>query len=369
MWLVIRLLVAIAAGIVKILANRWRGKPDGEVGGRATYQSVSKTKRGDITGFRLGICLDSGIVFDLHEETNADRFFKDLGLSQELRTGDDTFDHRIYVACDHLGFHDLLMQEPRVRAAIAVLFDAGFGAIRSDGKVISTKRSAIAAPTPEDFAPLVELADALACLEDKEGARTRMPRRFAIRFAIVEAVVWTLFGYAASSWIGLSLDLGWHYFEYGQLVLLGAMASAVVIAVLFGLIVLFLRGSSRGHRILVECAILLVLAVPVTGVAIISDVNSHSKGAPPIMVECGIVSKDKVVRRRRKGGTTTSYYLNLAPPTHQPVGFEAPRRVQVGSGDFQDAEPNGVLVLEIEPGALGIPWIAERTVRPPAAGD
>ena len=136
MWLVIRLLVAVAAGIVKLLARGLRGAPDGEVGGRATYQSVSKTKRGDITGFRLGIGLDSGVIFDIHEETNVDRLFKDLGLSQELRTGDDTFDQRIYVACDHLGLHDLLTQEPRVRAALAAMFDAGFGPIRSDGKVV-----------------------------------------------------------------------------------------------------------------------------------------------------------------------------------------------------------------------------------------
>ena len=118
MWLVIRPLVAIAAGIVKILARRLRGKPDGEIGGRATCQSISKTRRGDLTGFRLGICLDPGFVFDLREESNADRFLKDLGLSQELRTGDEDFDHRIYVACDHVGLHDLLRRKPRVRAAI-----------------------------------------------------------------------------------------------------------------------------------------------------------------------------------------------------------------------------------------------------------
>jgi hypothetical protein len=35
-----------------------------------------------------------------------------------LRTGDEDFDHRIYVACDHVGLHDLLRRKPRVRAAI-----------------------------------------------------------------------------------------------------------------------------------------------------------------------------------------------------------------------------------------------------------
>ena len=34
-------------------------------------------------------------------------------------------------------------------------------------------------------------------------------------------------------------------------------------------------------------------------------------------------------------------------------------------GDFQAAEPTGILRMQIEPGALGIPWIANRTVLPP----
>ena len=144
---------------------------------------------------------------------------------------------------------------------------------------------------------------------------------------------------------------------------LGTLSAAFMIAALFGLIVVFLRGSSRAHRILVESGILLTLALPVTGVSIVSDINSHSKGGAPIAVDCEIRSKQKVTRRRRRGGSTTDYYINLAPPAKQLVGFEAPRRVQVGFGDFSEAEPGGFLSMQIEPGALGIPWIAERSVR------
>lgn len=364
MWLVIRLLIAVGAGVVRLLSPSWRGKPTGEAGGRPTYQSLSKTKRGAITGFRLGIGLDSGFVFDFHKESDSDRFFKWIGLSEEVQTGDAAFDQRIYVACDHLGLHDILTNEPRARAAIMASLDAGFERIRSDGKVLWTRKAADKEPGPEDFAPLVELAESLSCLERRDGHRVHMPRPFALRFIIVEAVVWSIFGYAASSWITLSYDFGWSYFEYGRLLWLGALSAAFMIAALFGLIVVFLRGSSRAHRILVESGILLTLALPVAGVSIVSDINANSPGGARVSVDCEIVSKQKVTHRRRRGGTTTDYYINLAPPAAQPVGFEAPRRVQVGFCDYEIAEPKGILGMQIEPGSLGIPWIAERTVRP-----
>lgn len=364
MWLVIRLLIAIGAVVVRFLSPSWRGKPTGEAGGRPTYQSVSKTKKGAVTGFRLGIELDTGLVFDFHEESESDRFFKWLGVSDELQTGDEAFDRRIYVACDHLGLHDLLRSEPRARAAIMALFAAGFARIRSDGKVLWMRRASEKEPAAEDFAPLVELAESLSCLERRDGFRVHMPRPFALRFVVVEAVVWSIFGYAASSWISLTYDFGWSYFEFGRLLWLGGLSAAALIAVILCLIVLFLRGSSRGHRIVVESGVLLVLALPVAGVSIVSDINSHSQGDAPISVESEIMSKRKVTRRTRRS-TTTDYYINLAPPKTRPIGFDAPLSVQVGYGDFKAAEPTGTLRMQIEPGALGIPWIADRTVVPP----
>jgi hypothetical protein len=45
-----------------------------------------------------------------------------------------------------------------------------------------------------------------------------------------------------------------------------------------------------------------------------------------------------------------------------PVGFEAPQRKRVGFSEVSDAEPGGTLGMRIEPGALGISWIADRSV-------
>ena len=365
MWLVIRLLIAIGAGVIRFLSPTWRGKPTGIAGGRAAYQSVSKTKSGKITGFRLGVGLDTGFVFDFHKESQTDHFFKWLGLSDEVQTGDSSFDQKIYVACDHLGLHDILTFEPRARAAILAALDAGYDRIRSDGRVLWMRKEAEKEPGPEDFAPLVEIAESLSCLERRDGHRVHIPRPFALRFIIVEAVVWSIFGYAASSWITLSYDFGWSYFEYGRLLWLGTLSAAFAMAALFGLIVVFLRGSSRAHRILVESGILLTLALPVTGVSVVSDINANARGGAPVRVDCEIVSKQKVTRRKRRGGKTTDYYINLAPPASRPIGFDAPRRVQVDYGDYAAAEPKGTLIMQIEPGALGIPWIADRTVRPP----
>ena len=148
MWLVIRLLIAIGAGVIRFLSPTWRGKPTGIAGGRAAYESVSKTKGGKITGFRLGVGLDTGFVFDFHKESQTDRFFKWLGLSDEVQTGDSSFDQKIYVACDHLGLHDILTFEPRARAAILAALDAGYDRIRSDGRVLWMRKEAEKEPGP-----------------------------------------------------------------------------------------------------------------------------------------------------------------------------------------------------------------------------
>lgn len=366
MWLVIRLIVALLAALVRIFARARKQEPAGELNGRKFYRSLAKTKSGAITGFRLGIALDSKIVFDLHPESATDRLCKGIGLSEELQTGEASFDRRIYVACDHLGFHELLKESAAAREAAVAILAAGFTSIRSDGSTIWAQRSESREPVEADYAPLIALAEALASLEQDDARRALRPNRFAVRFLIVEVVVWSIVGLAFPTYLQMRLTEMTEYFEIGRLLLLSGAAAALLFALILGMIVLFLRGSSRGHRIVIESAIVLLIALPISGFSIVSDLNTNLKssraGAAPVTLECGIVSKEKVTTKSRRS-RSTSYYLDITPPVNLPPDIDLPRRMRVSWSEYHEAMPKGTMVLVIDPGGLDIPWISSRTFR------
>src|SRR6187431_2268620 len=98
MWVVIRLGAIVVAFVARYLRRLFPRDPAGYFEGKPYYQKLRKSKRGTIQGFRIGATMRVPVTFRLQIEGAPDRFFKALGLADEVQVGDSDFDEEVYVA-------------------------------------------------------------------------------------------------------------------------------------------------------------------------------------------------------------------------------------------------------------------------------
>jgi len=245
MVLVLRLVVLVVVVIWRLCWRSKRPRSSGELDGRPLFVVLKrKPKSKELEGFRLGVEFPAPVLLSMHREQPSDRWFKALGLSREIQTGDEAFDCLVYVACDHGGVHELLQHSARLRAAIRAVFEAGFQSVRHDGLALWIDRTSRAEPSDEDKALLTRLAHELRDL-DRWLAMRRAPFRW--RAIGCEGLAWGLVGFGVTCFPFAMLSLQ-ASLATGTLLLLGLGGALAGFLVCEGAVVALLRGSSRALR-------------------------------------------------------------------------------------------------------------------------
>ena len=311
-----------------------------------------------ITKVYWGLELKTPIVFALTGESLWDRIFKFLGVAAELQTGDPEFDRKIYVAGDHPALHRVLRDDARVRSRIVALFARGARRIFCDGRRLWVESADVGYPSDGELDNLHGLHVAVKQAAPGRGHWLLDP--FLWTAIAIEAVVWSIALYGVPAFVeqlyrGEVRGEMQRYFDWAALVKPGLMLAAGVFVVLFGFIVLLMRGSSRGHRILVESFLVLAIGLPVSAMQAISDFNISRDASAPREFEYRIVEK---VRGRSvgRGVRSTTYHLKLAP-----VSGDAPAlrdALLVSSDVFRRAREGSTVRITSHAGRLSIPWIA-----------
>lgn len=358
MWILFRLGLAVVAFAAR-LAGRFRprkGVPTAV--GDQTVLLAQRETLNKSTNYFMGVELEAPIWFRLHRETGRDRWFKRLGLATEIETGDPDFDTFVYVACDHPRFGRLLEGSKEARSLISELLWAGITRIEYSGGVLwcSMKRK----PSTHEQSLVARLGKALAPLRDDSSSRFEDP--FLRKALVVEGVVWSIAAYAASSLI-VTLSLPEIYLTDASYLLPGLSIAAGLFALLLAGVWVFLRGSSRAHRLIIESAVVLALGLPVAGVQIFDDLNrgldSSEVKIETTRTEC---QRRVATSRSRRGGsrTTITHWLHVSGSGE---GITLPSPVRFP--ETCEYAPRGTPVtFAIGRGALGGPWY--RTI---TAGD
>ncbi|MCE9598767.1 MAG: hypothetical protein K8S54_12435 [Spirochaetia bacterium] len=286
------------------------------------------------------------VIFHLTLEGYWDRLFKSLGLAEEFQTRHAEFDRTIYIACDHFLFMGILKEEDEARQVILELFKTGFQSIYSDGETLWMSSTTHHFFNEEAYRRLMELKSAMAPLQKAPP----MLDLFARKAVVMETITLALLGYAAVALAELFLGHGDSHLDVDPIVVHGLILAAVLFLLLCVAIVFLFRGSSRGHRIIIENAFLLLIALPTAGIQSVSDLNRGFDDSPSIHVETVILDKDYRRKRRR-----TRYYVH---PENRFVqeGVSLPERIRVSEDDFSRARVGGRMRLEIGAGWLGHPW-------------
>jgi hypothetical protein len=249
-----------------------------------------------------------------------------------------------------------------------------------DGAEVWLDRDATTPPSHGDLELLRRVHAASAGLEDIVHSRLR--DRFLWKALVVEGVVWSIAGYAIGAVVELAVRKEDYHLDASAVAWTGLAAAGVALAVLLAVIALALRGSSRGHRIIVESAIVLLLGLPTTAIQVVGDTNRALDDAPGIRFARVVAECEVQVHTGRRGRKSYSYHLHLRPPgaalsdderrvldeLELPPGVvvpppEAPRGGPELPGDIEitrelcDVAHAGATVeLELGPGLCGLPW-------------
>jgi hypothetical protein len=350
MWILLRIVAAVCGALYRYATAFRRDRMRERIGEIQYSDKRRTTRRGTTFYHRIGVELAMNVCFALTRESRWDRFFKLVGLSEEFQTGDRDFDQRIYIACDHLGFYYALRRNAELRKLVQDMIAGGFNRIWSNGHMLYA--SVRGATDPQTWVPRLDrVRSELARATTK--ATSRFGDSFTWRVLVVEAIVWGMAGYAA----GAAFDYVFHRYPYhvdgGRLFAYGALAAGVITLGLLALIVLFLRRSSRSHRILVESVVLLLLSTPVLGVQLVSDINRGGDDSEPIVVRSLVADHWREEHRGKRGIRWYSHHVQL-----EHVDGEVPVQGQldISSDVYWTLAKGATIPIEIGHGRLGLRW-------------
>ena len=352
MWIVIRLVLAAIGFAIRIFAPR-RGLGTAQMAGDTpVYVNVHRSKGRRIVGFTIAIERKTPTWIRLHAENAIDRTFKAIGIANELQTGDSAFDRKVYVTCDHPHVATVLTESPDLRRAIVAMLDDGFRKIVFDGTTVRADRRASEEPSGNELLALKAVSDAAWRLSEPPPSRAGDP--FVWKALVVEGVIWSIGGYAIGAAIELAAVREDVHLATGPLWQTGILVALVGFLALLAVIVLWMRGSSRGHRVIVESVLVLLLALPVTSMQAVADTNRALDNAAPTIVE-RTYTRCETRRHRSRRSTRYSYHLYLSPPGNGD-GPTLPSEIQITGSLCTAAQGSGVATMAIGPGRWGIPW-------------
>jgi hypothetical protein len=358
MWIFFKLAVTVIAIISRYIRQFEPDQPEpsGHCDEVPYFETEKRDKQDKITGYELGYTLQTDVPFQIDAESSASAFFTWLGISREFQTGDESFDRQVYLGCDHpLLLNALQQHEPARQAILALLKLPGANKIWSDGTTLWFSRTCEHTSGGTEQQLLLQVVRALTPTAE---ATRQQPTPFFWRYLSIEAVVWGIFGYAGVSFLE-SRFVGHDYHLSSSAVLqTGILASLILFAVLMTLIVLLLRGSSRSHQIVTESFFLLLLAIPVCGTQLVSDLNRSQDQAQAEMVLVPIKDMNSY---SRKGPDAYILYVSASPRL---FGTAIPHKIEVTEDIYRIAAIDKQLLLVVKPGWLGLPWYQRMDVYP-----
>jgi hypothetical protein len=149
------------------------------------------------------------------------------------------------------------------------------------------------------------------------------------------------------------------YFDRGPVIIAGLTVAAALFAGLFFLCNGILGRSSRGHRILLEAAILLALGLPWTGIMLVSDYNTGRDTGAAVTHRFEIVGKARKPSLLGRG--LSAHLIELVPaPTSATPSAEPPSItwLRIQPSDYNRVRDGDHVELDMRPGHLGFPWLS-----------
>lgn len=310
--------------------------------------------------FLINIDCPSSGEFEITEESSMDRFFKKIGISSEIQTGDPEFDGNFYILADSFEFAYPIFSLPQKRQAVREIFALGFDSVKHDGKTIEAKWSPFQLDEDLDHSIITETVSQLMILSKNMPAVPQSmmflgrPKWKAKRVAAF-AVPSVPFVMGISS-----LIIGSHWFpplDSGSLLLDSLRYSVPLLVFSLWLAVRLIKGRSGSHKELIGIVILSLIAFPLSGFGMEMTLNGYLDMEAPSSHSVRVVHK---------------YLTRSKKKTHSHVLLESWRRrgetekLEIPFLLYRQISP-GKTVMEvvIKPGRFGFEWLVSQGIANP----
>lgn len=328
--------------------HRYTGELDGT---RYSYQ-YQEGSRNSPSHFMVMLDAPSPAAFQVTREGRLERFFKGLGFTVEVQTGESRFDREFFLQTDTPGFARQVFSGARQREAIRRLFRQGFNRVTHDGKTLNAKVSPFKL-SEDNLDGLVETAvRALRDLaEDLSRYDIGAPRRTREQWKTRRTIAYGISITLAVAGTGLLLWGNAAFTPLDKMVLFLEGLGYAVPA--FGAFLIFLwywlKGHSTSHTHLLVNLCIAVVALPAAAYGGLMVANGALDTAPPREHVAAVLGRHYSSTKNGK-----NYYLHLRSWRTSP-GEE---QLQVDHGTYQRAPANQAwLGVTTRAGHLGHEWL------------
>jgi len=342
--------------------SRW--KPEGVSLG-LQYRHVRTKKK--IKTLLLGINCHVSPNFYLKRQTGLDNFFKRIGISNELETGDEAFDDAIYLVSDNKTLNYALVNSSEFRTAVKKIMDYGTPSTLEARNIYCRNGRLwvqfgvgdayddlhvgnIAKALSSQFDILKKSVNEVALIS---GSRWRDP--FVIKAAILLAMS---SGLAINGAIQVfRATMGTIPFTlHHSLIIQDAIKFGLIILIVFMLGALFWLGkSARTHFVLIELATVGAFGIFVTTMVELRDFNMEMDTNAPHYFDTQVV--DKYSRRGSRSGRR--HYVILRDWNCDCGNY----KLQVSRSLYNYLPSRGEVTITQYPGRLGYPWVSSIAAR------
>jgi hypothetical protein len=308
--------------------------------------------KGRKTSETIEIPFPSKVVFKLTRESFWDRFFKNIGFSEELQTRDQEFDAKVYISSDHVGFFSVLRTNAELRRLAKNLLTERVLWIACDGHFLTYSIRL-------NYDVTVVEEDAIALFHQLKEKLPELGRRFEDPFVwkalATQVFIWSVAGYALGGAIEYAVSRHDNHLFPEEVIKLGMWIGAGASLFAFLAIWALFRSSSRGHRILIESFLVLILTGPVASAQFVADINRGLDRSQPVEIKREVERGDVRTRRNRRS-RTQHYYLIFSWDKSQQQGMALPLEMQVERSEFDRAVQAKEITLQVKRGFFGLPW-------------
>ena len=298
-------------------------------------------------------------------ERPLDRFFKRIGYSREVQTGDLKFDARYYLSTTTPSFVKAWLDSPGRRVAVDTIFRLGFSDIQiADRQITLIKAGGRDWRKSESGErnhkavenALAELARDLPKAVDPAGDAVVLAGHYRTAGGHAVGAVLIGFCYVWLFFLGRLGILGRIHPASGTDVFMYSLRWSLP-ALLTVMLLLFigLRGSMRAHSLAILYVMALTPLFATAGYQGVKLVNARKDTSRPEYLLQPVVAVDRIVSRR----SHTRYYVSHVDPANPAV----PHKTRVEYDVYTRARPGeNYIRLGIRKGYLGLPWIATKEI-------
>jgi len=298
-------------------------------------------------------CGATGGDFEVTGESGFDRFFKQIGVTREVQTGDEAFDQRFYIASDAPLFARECFNLPERREAARRLFEKNAAKIAHRGNVLSVLWKGRSSHT-EGASNLKETVEILAVLAQDLPQNREVLSPAGTGEGVCSSYRAWVIGLAAGSLATGLISVIWAsssypVFDAGELFLFTLKFSLPALAVFLYFAVTTLAGNSRSHRDILLAGFLALAGSLLLGCGIAGLYNGMNDISAPEGHTTMIV--DKHIHRSKNSKT----YKLIVRSWRQGHTIED---LTTNSRNYSKVVPGkDRAVVYTKPGKLGFEWL------------